>query len=84
MCISNIYYQNKLKISLKGSIRVPVYYSQGKTGSKVALGYQFTIPKLRQGLRSRRKPVESGSPLGWPAVGGQLGLAVVSLLHSLS
>jgi hypothetical protein len=30
------------------------------------------------------KPVESSSPLEWPAVGGQLGLAAVSLLYSLS
>jgi hypothetical protein len=30
------------------------------------------------------KPVERGSPLGWPAGGGQLGLAAVSFLHSLS
>jgi hypothetical protein len=30
------------------------------------------------------EPVESSSPLGWPAGGGQLGLAAVSLFHSLS
>jgi hypothetical protein len=37
-----------------------------------------------QPCRNKCKPVESGSPLGWPAVGGHLGLAAVSLLHSLS
>jgi hypothetical protein len=31
-----------------------------------------------------KKPVESGSPLGWSAGGGQLGSAAVSLLYSLS
>jgi hypothetical protein len=32
----------------------------------------------------KKKPVERGSPLGWPAGGSQLGLAAVSVLHSLS
>ena len=56
MHISKICYQNELKISLKGSIRVPIYFSQANTGSKVALGYQFTIPKPRQGPRSKKNP----------------------------
>jgi hypothetical protein len=37
--------------------------------------------KEREG---KEEPVESSSPLEWPAVGGQLGLAAVSFLHSLS
>jgi hypothetical protein len=51
--------------------------------------------KKRGGTKRRKKvekkesggkeePVESSSPWGWPAVGGQLGLAAVFLLHSLS
>jgi hypothetical protein len=35
-------------------------------------------------LDNHTKPVESSSPLGWPAGGGQLGLAAVSLLDSQS
>jgi hypothetical protein len=32
-------------------------------------------------MRKRQKPVERGSPLGWPAGGGQLELTAVSLFH---
>jgi hypothetical protein len=47
----------------------------GKTGT-----YSSTVGEEK----NDKKTVESSSPLGCPAVGVQLGLAAVSLLHSLS
>jgi hypothetical protein len=47
-------------------------------------GEKETAQQNKKGRKKEGKPVESSSPLEWPARGGQLGLAAVSLLYSLS